>query len=221
MKIIDLTYPIEEGMLTFEASWHPRVSIQQLGRLEMEGRESREVVLGTHTGTHTDSPLHFISGGLGVDQLSLETLIGPVSIIDFSYLKENETVTKNMIKKIKVSSRMLFKFGWGVHWGIRKFYHGYPYFETEAAELLVKKGLKLIGYDIPSPDDSRIKLEKHMLGGKKDSPVHKIFLKKNVILVEYVANLHKVTDYEGWNIAAMPLKIKGADGSPARVCIFK
>ena len=74
-KVIDLTHPIQEGMLTFEASWHPRTSIQQLGRIGLEGRESRKLELGTHTGTHIDSPLHFIENGAGIDETAVDTLI--------------------------------------------------------------------------------------------------------------------------------------------------
>ena len=62
-KIIDLTHTIEEGMTTFESSWHPLVSIKQLGRFGFEGRETRKLTMGTHTGTHVDAPLHFIKNG--------------------------------------------------------------------------------------------------------------------------------------------------------------
>ena len=51
MKIIDLSLPIEEGMMTFPTHWHPVVEITILGRHGIEGRETRKVVLGTHIGT--------------------------------------------------------------------------------------------------------------------------------------------------------------------------
>ena len=215
-KIIDLTYDIEEGMTTFNAHWHPTVSIKQLGRLGFEGRETRKISLGTHTGTHVDAPLHFIKNGKTIDQIPLQKLIGQVTIVNYSNLKENQPVTVEMLRRVKVSTKMLFKFGWGRFWGNKKFYTGYPYFTKEAAEYLVSKKVELIGIDIPSPDNSNTKL-----GSKEDSQIHKIFLKNGIILVEYLANLEKVTDYESWNIVVLPLKIKGADGSPARVFIYK
>jgi arylformamidase len=215
-EIIDLTYHIEEGMTTFNAPWHPLVLIQQLGRHEFEGRETRKICLGTHTGTHVDAPLHFIKGGKSIDEIPLDKLVGKVTIVDFSYLKENEPVTKEMLSEVNITKRMLFKFGWGKYWNTKKYYMGYPFFTKEAANYLVSKNVELVAMDTPSPDDSRIKL-----GGKEDSPVHKIFLRNGVILVEYVANLEKINDYEGWNIIVMPLKIRDADGSPTRVCIYK
>lgn len=216
MKIIDLTYPIEEGMLTFNAHWHPSVSVEQLGRIDVEGRESRKIVFGTHTGTHVDAPLHFIKNGRSIDQIPIEKLLGEITILDFSHLGENSVVTKDMLEGKKITTKMLFKFGWGKHWTQKKFYQGYPYFTKEAAEFLISKNVELLSYDTPSPDDSRIKL-----GTERDSEIHKIFLKNNIILVEYLANLEKIKEYDGWNISVNPLMIKGGDGSPARVYLYK
>jgi len=220
-KVLDLTHPLEEGMLTFEASWHPRVSVQQLGRIGLEGRESRKLEIGTHTGTHVDSPLHFMSGGAGIDETSPKILLGEVSIVDFSHMKENQVVPLSAMKKVPVTERMILRFGWSKHWGTRKFYHGYPHLTVESARYLVEHGVKLLGYDIPSPDDSRIELTPETLGTSVDSPVHKVFLSKGIALVEYLANLDQIKELDGWHIVALPLKITGADGSPARVLLFK
>ena len=37
-----------------------------------------------HTGTHCDAPAHFIDGGLFIDEIPLERLIGPGVTIDIS-----------------------------------------------------------------------------------------------------------------------------------------
>lgn len=214
--LIDLSYPVEEGMTTFNAPWHPIVSIEQLGRHGFEGRETRRVSFGTHTGTHVDAPLHFIKSGRSIDEIPLDRLIGKVTIVDFSHLKDNEAVTREMMSNIAITEKMLFKFGWGGYWGSKKYYMNYPFFSEESAEYLVSSGVELVAMDTPSPDDSRIKL-----GGNNDSPIHKIFLRNGIILVEYIANIEKVADYNGWNIIVMPLNIKGADGAPARVCIYR
>lgn len=220
-KVIDLSYEIEEGMATFSASWHPRISVKQLGRIGFEGRETREVCMGTHTGTHVDAPLHFIKHGASIDQVPLEKLIGPVVIIDFSHLPENGIVTKEMLQSCSIGPRMLFKFGWGKHWNDKKFYKDYPFFSPEAAHYLVDQGVAVLGIDTPSPDDGRTVLSHDVIGTEHDSPIHKIFLQSGMILVEYVANLDQVTEYEGWNLIALPIKLKGADGAPARVCLYR
>ena len=111
---------------------------------------------------------------------------------------------------------MILKYGWGKHWGNDKFYTGYPYIAVEAANYMISKNVKLVAMDTPSPDDSKIAFK-----SDKDSQIHKIFLKNGVVLVEYLANLNQVNDLKGWCLIAMPLKIKDADGSPGRVCLFK
>jgi len=198
-KIIDLTYDISEGMTTFNAPWHPLVSIKQMGRIGMEGRETRKISFGTHTGTHVDAPLHFIKNGISIDEIPLSKLVGNITMIDLSSLKENTPITKEMLVKLPISKKTLFKFGWGKFWGTNKFYSDYPYFTKEAAEFLVSKNVELIAYDIPSPDNSYAR----------------------IILVEYLANLDKVDLADDWKIVVTPLKIKNADGSPARVFIYK
>ena len=121
-----------------------------------------------------------------------------------------------MLEEIQITKKMLFKFGWGKNWGSKTFYFGYPYFTEDAAKYLISQNVELIAYDAPSPDDSRTKL-----GSSEDSIIHKIFLENNIILVEYLANLDQIKELNGWSISANPLKIKGGDGSPARVFIFK
>src|SRR5206468_11167233 len=99
-------------------------------------------------------PLHFVKNGAGIDRAPPDVLIGEVSIVDFSHLKENEAVTDSMLQGIATTRRMIFRYGWGKHWGERKFYHDYPYLTEAAAAMLVAKGVQLLGYDTPSPDDS-------------------------------------------------------------------
>ena len=214
--IIDLTYDIEEGMTTFNARWHPRVSIKQLGRIGMEGRETRKLSFGTHTGTHIDAPLHFIENGNSVEHIPLKKLIGKITFVDFSDLEKNTPITKDILEKISVSEKMVFKFGWQKYWGTKEFYLDYPYFTKDGADYLISKGVQLIGYDTPSPDNSHTEM-----GSSEDSIIHKIFLSNCIILVEYLANLDKITLEDDWNIVALPLKIKNGDGSPCRVLLLK
>lgn len=221
MEIIDLTYEIEEDMSIFNAPWHPKVSIIQIGRIECQGRETRQICLGTHSGTHLDAPLHFISGGKSVDKLSLSCLIGDVSIADFSKIPENGAITVDMLERIPITKRMIFRFGWGKYWKTSRFFSGYPFFCKDAAEYLVSKKVEVIGMDTPSPDDSRIRISDPGLENYKDSPIHKLWLRHGIIIIEYLANLNNVEQLDGWTLAALPLKIKGADGAPLRVCIYR
>lgn len=219
--VVDLTYPIHEGMITFDAPWHPKVRIEQLGRHTVEGRETRKVTFGTHTGTQIDAPLHFIAGGTSIDLVDVKCFVGPVTILDFSNLSENECLTREMLAGKSLGQRVIFRFSWGKHWNTAKFYRGYPYFSRDAARHLIDAGVLLVGFDTPSPDDSRTVLKGKILGSAEDSPIHKILLGAGIVLLEYVAHLDLLNDLAGWNIAALPLRLQGGDGSPARAVLFK
>jgi len=221
-EVKDLTHDMAEGMLTFGAHWHVPFTMNQLGRHGVEGRETRQVSFGTHTGTQVDAPLHFIKDGKSIEQVSPEVLLGKVSIFDFSHKKKGDHVSLSDLEALTLSERVVFFFNWAQYWPDKEFYEGYPYFTEEAAKCLVEQGVKLIGFDSPSPDDPKTKLAGDVLGTDTDSPVHKILLSRDVAIAEYLANLDQLKgDFEGWNIAAMPLRLKGADGSPARIFLFR
>jgi arylformamidase len=213
MKIIDLSHPIEEGMMTFPTPWHPVVEITILGRHGIEGRETRKVVLGTHIGTHADAPRHFIPGGRTIDEIPLDILIGPASIADFTGCGSLHEIDVPELKEklgAAVPSRLILRTGWSEYFGNLKFYNEYPFLSENAAQWLVENGVRLLAMDTPSPDNPA-----HSRGTPKDSPNHKVLLGAGVVLVEYLANLKSLTAREV-ELIVMPLKLKGCDGSPAR-----
>lgn len=214
-RIVDLTFPIHEGMTTFPTYWHPTVEVSLLGQHETENRETRKLVLGTHTGTHCDAPRHFIAGAKSVDMLSLDILIGPAFVIDFSITLPGQEI--NMVdfeKKLgdRYPQRLLMRFDWSDYWGKTEYYINHPFISLTAARWLMERGVRLLGMDTPTPDNP-----KHGRGSELDSPVHKILLNNDVILVEYLCNLKELQKQEV-ELICLPLKILGGDGSPVR-CI--
>jgi kynurenine formamidase len=213
MKIVDLSLPIEEGMMTFPTHWHPVVEITILGRHGIEGRETRKLVLGTHIGTHVDAPRHFIPNGRTIDDVALEILIGPATVIDFtgaSPLQEIDVVDLKQKLGGVVPPRLILRTGWSEYFGHLKFYNEYPFLSENAAQWLVEQGVRLIAMDTPSPDNPA-----HCRGTPKDSPNHKILLGAEVVLVEYLTNLKAISASQV-ELIVLPLKLKGCDGSPAR-----
>lgn len=212
-KIIDLSMTIEQGMQTFNSYWHTKVEIVQLASHDIENRETRKIVLGTHTGTHIDAPRHFIPNGKTIEELDLENLNGDALVIDFSQIEEKHEVTKDeLISKIgsKKLDRIIVRFDWDRHYGTKKYYTDHPFFSEDACSWLVKNECKVFGMDTPQPDNP--------LNGKGsilDAPNHKILLGGEVILVEYLVNLKSIQSQE-INLIVAPLKIKSGDGAPAR-----
>lgn len=213
-RIIDLTLTIEEGMQTFPTHWHPFVEITQLGRHGLENRETRKLILGTHTGTHIDAPRHFIPGGDTVDQIPLERLIGPASVLDLTAFGAGMEVSASDLAGIlgeRSAERILMRFDWDRNLGTMTYYDESPYLSEEAAQWLVGRGCQLLGMDTAMPDNP-----KNGRNGPSDSPNHKILLGNGVILLEYMINLGDL-DQPIVQLIVAPLKIRGGDGAPVRV----
>lgn len=213
MKVIDLTFPIEEGMPTFPAHWHPLVEISQLGRFGFEDRETRKLVLGTHTGTHIDAPRHFIPSGQTLDEIPLELLIGWAVKVDLRELEFGSEITvDHLVDRCKGLNikRLILQFGGDRNYGNKKYYEDHSWLTIEAAQWLVSQGCKLLGYDMASPDNP---INVH--GSKEDSPIHKILLGNGVVLLEYLTQLDCISSSNFFLVTA-PMKINGADGSPVR-----
>ena len=214
-RIVDLTMVIEEGMQTFPTLWHPFVEVTQLGRHGLENRETRRIVLGTHTGTHIDAPRHFIDKGTTVESLPLDTLVGEAAVLDFTdfagpaYAVQVADLERAL--QGRSPKRILMRFDWDRLLGSMKYYDECPYLSDEAATWLVDNGCVLLAMDTPMPDNP-----KNGRGTKNDSPVHKILLGSGVILVEYMVNFAPLPTVGYINLVVAPLKIKEGDGAPAR-----
>ncbi|MGH8908484.1 MAG: cyclase family protein [Egibacteraceae bacterium] len=81
MELIDVTVKIRPGMVTYEGdpdvrlSAHAAIAAGDLCNVSRLG-------MGSHTGTHVDAPLHFISAAGGVETPPLDAMPGPAWAID-------------------------------------------------------------------------------------------------------------------------------------------
>ncbi len=213
-KIIDLSMTIEERMITFGAHWHPKVKITQLGKFGRENRETRKITIGTHTGTHIDAPRHFIKNGKTVEKICLNWLCGEALLLDFSKKKNKSPINVSDLRsKIgnKKAERLVLRYDWDIKaLGSKLYYSDHPYLTAEACKWIVAQKIKVLGLDAPQPDNPI-----NGFGSKSDAENHKILLKNNVFIVEYLINLKKIKQ-KNFNFFVCPLKIKDGDGSPAR-----
>lgn len=214
-RIIDLTHPIHEGMITAPAPWHPVVKITQYGRHCLEGRESYEISFGSHTGTHIDTPAHMIEGGSPrVDKIPLSTLIGPAKMMRIpkgSYGRITVADLEATGVTVNPGDRVVLNTGWYKTWGTQQFFREYPSITPEAAQWFVDHGVIYLMMDIPSPDDPKEKLEPG-----QPNPMHVAFLSNGIFISEYVTNLDEIGADE-FEVVALPLLVKDMDGCPTRI----
>lgn len=184
-----------------------------------------------HGGTHIDAPIHFSENGQSVEELPLEHLIGPAIKIDVSskalenpdYLIGIEDLTDWETKEGKTipdGSIVLLQTGFSRYYPNKLQYLGteergeaavaklhFPGLSPEAAEWLVtNRNIHAIGIDTPSID----------YGQSQYFKSHVILLSKNIPAFENLTNLN-LLPAQGFEIIALPMKIKGGSGAPLRI----
>lgn len=214
MKLIDLSFDVESNMPTCGTSWHQTVSIEPMGTIETVGRNTHRILLGSHSGTHMDAPFHFIPGGNTIEQLDISRMCGSVTVVDLRRYAAGSVVPLEAIEKVTVTERMLFVFGWYKNWKTDRYYRDFPYFSREAILYMLDKGMKFMAMDTPSPDTGSAIGETG-----DDSPNHKLLLENGVVIVEYLNNTDELSADLKYEIMALPLRVKGSDGSPCRVIV--
>ncbi len=183
-----------------------------------------------HGGTHIDSPIHFAEGKQTVDQIPLESLIGPAVVIDVSKKALADRNYQVSVKdftdwedkngQIANGSIVLLNTGYAQFWPDRVKYMGtdkrgpdavkelhFPGLDPAAAKWLVEnRQINAIGLDTPSIDFGQSQLFES----------HRILFKENIPAFENVANLDKLPP-KGAMVIALPMKIKGGSGGPLRI----
>jgi arylformamidase len=206
---IDVSLTLKSGMLHWPGD--PPVAIERVRDMDKGDTVNlSKMSMGAHSGTHVDAPVHFVSGGAGIDRVSLDALVGPARIIDVS--------ASDSIREEELS-------GWGIEPGERillrtrnsleKLLHGetftanFIFMEEDAARFLAARGVRVVGVDYLS------------VGGyKKNGPqVHKILLGAGIVVVEGLdLSLALPGQYD---MICLPMKIADGDGAPARVILRK
>ncbi|MGH9903826.1 MAG: cyclase family protein, partial [Pyrinomonadaceae bacterium] len=181
-----------------------------------------------HGGTHLDSPVHFVEGRATTEAIPLSKLVGPAVVIDIAaacaknrdYLLSVADIEawERRHGRIPAGAIVLVRTGWGKFWPDRKHYlgsdvHGdasdlhFPGVSREAAQMLAtRRCVDGVGIDTASLDH----------GPSKDFAAHRVLGEANIYGLENIANLERLPA-AGATLIALPMKIKGGTGGPARV----
>jgi Predicted metal-dependent hydrolase len=110
---------------------------------------------------------------------------------------------------LKAQVRVLFKTKNSSLWGKKPeaFYKDFIALSQSAAEYLVEKKIALVGIDYLSIEAFHA----------KGNLVHKLLLRNNIVILEGL-NLSSIKQGE-YELICLPLKLMGADGSPARALL--
>ncbi|MAB78328.1 MAG: cyclase [Planctomycetes bacterium] len=227
-RLIDLTHPFDENTIywptakRFElvhAAWGPNDQGLWYASNDLSASE--------HGGTHLDAPIHFARGGRDTASIPIGELVGPARVVDVREACERDRdyrVTPADIRAHEASfgpipegAIVLIHTGWGRFWPDAKLYLGsdvpgdasdlhFPGLSSGAADLLVERGVDVVGIDTASLDHGQ---STHFLA-------HRVLGAANVAGLENVANVGRLPA-SGATLIALPMKIAGGTGGPCRV----
>ena len=159
-----------------------------------------------HLGAHADAPSHYAAGAPGMDAVDLTPYYGPCQVLRVA-VGRGERILPHHLKTEITAPRVLFHTGtfpdpeaWNTD---------FASLSPELVEHLHSQGVVLVGLDTPSVDPFESKaLEAHHALGRCGM--------RNLegLLLDAVP--------EGiYTLAALPLKIEGADASPVRAVLVE
>jgi arylformamidase len=203
----DISVPIRAGMPVYEGD--PPVEIALFSSINKgDPANVSRVSMGAHSGSHVDAPFHFLNDGKTVDEIPLDVLIGPASVVEFTgtgRISRSDLATTHL----EGNERILFKTSNSGLWRKDEFHKEYIYISEDAAEYLVEIGIKLVGIDYLS-------VEQYHAAGHA---THLTLLRAGVVLVEGL-NLSEVQPGR-YELICLPLLIRGGDGSPCRAILVE
>lgn len=230
-SIIDLTHTFSKESVYWVTAKEFKLDTVAFGETEKGYFYSaNNFETAEHGGTHIDAPIHFVANAESVDEIPLTQLIGKGIKIDIS-----EKASKNRDYQISIEdftdweaengsipdkAIVLLETGFSKFYPDKKQYLGtdgrgeaavkelhFPGLSPEAATWLVEnRNISSIGLDTASID----------FGQSTHFQSHVILLSENIPAFENVANLDKLPN-KGFQVIALPMKIKGGSGGPLRI----
>jgi len=163
----------------------------------------------SHTGTHIDSPLHFIPGGSTISDMPLDATIGPARVLK---IEDPETIKVAELEKhnIRKGERILCRTrNSPAAYESPRFVEDYVYLDADAAEYLAAKEIILFGLDCITIGD--IKNEESVLN------THRALLSAGIYILEGCALGHvPAGEYE---LLCLPLLMYHGDAGPSRAVL--
>jgi arylformamidase len=199
MEIFDITRPLSDETLLYPGDMKPSFRQRDAGKYLIS-----DLQMSTHTGTHIDAPVHYLKSGETIDTIPLINLIGRCRVVDVSSAGCIINA-EDLGGKIDNITRLLLKTSFS---GSHQFIENYPSLSFDAAQLITRTAMHCIGIDSPSIESYHC-----------DGTVHRELLGKGCIIIELL-DLSEVPEGD-YDMIALPLRLEGLDGSPARVVLIK
>lgn len=174
------------------------------------GEESTRttIAMAPHSGTHIDAPLHFAKDGKSIEALPLDLLIGPCLVLEHTsdtHIAKDDLLAVGFVpaKRLLIKTRNSARLRNGELDGT--FLSLLP----DAIDFLIQSGVELLGVDGLSIGPF----------GEMTVRNHLEFCRTGGVIIE-VLDLSDAAPGK-YTLVALPIKLEGADGAPARVVLLQ
>jgi arylformamidase len=204
VKLYDISLTLSAQSIRWVTA-QPLELIERKRMRRGDTNNSSSVHTSVHAGTHVDAPFHFVPDGITIESLPLETFIGPARVCA---VDAGSRITASDVERAQLAgeTRVLFKTRNSNLLKKGEYDAAFAPFSVDAAEALVKLGMKLVGLDYLSA-----------AAADEQVPVHRAFLDHGVILLEGV-ELSEVPPGR-YELFCPPVKLAGSDGAPCRAVL--
>lgn len=206
-KFIDISVPLRPKMPTWPDSVGIRISrTKQIS--ENDACNLTRLDMDVHIGTHIDAPRHFLENGATMDQLELDALVGPATLVHFPDAREITAKDLDALRLKNGVRRLLLRTRNSSLWenGSTSFQEDYVALTRDAARWIVDRGIQLVGIDYLS-------IQRY----QDDPETHRILMRSNIIIIEGL-NLAGVGPGD-YKLLCLPILLEGAEGAPARAVL--
>lgn len=213
--VVDLSHPLDDDTPVYPGD--PVARFTTATTIEEHGYNVLHVRMGSQTGTHVDAPFHFLADGARIDELPLELFLGSAVIADVRGKAPHSAITwadlTLVADRLAPGRMLLLHTGWDAHWGTDA-YFDHPFLDGDAAERVVAAGIRTVGLDALSLDET-------VLGGEPAGgfAAHAAVLGAGGVIVENLRGLDAVRSVQPV-VSVLPLRLAGADGAPVRAVAF-
>ncbi|MEK7583577.1 MAG: cyclase family protein [Patescibacteria group bacterium] len=200
MTYIDLTHLFTKDMPVYPGD--PNAELKQTAFFEKDGFNDFRIETNMHVGTHIDAPLHMIAGGKKICEYPPEKFIGRGHVID---VRGKEIIGPEVLVDVSIAPGdiILFRSDFDKQYGDEAYFTKYPEISRALAELLIERGVGMIGLDWASPD-------------RMPYDTHKLLLGKDILIIENLTNFEKLPAQSPFRVLAFPLRLD-TEAAPARV----
>jgi len=208
MPIHDISLPLSDALAVWPKD--PSIHITQPRTFEKgDHAQVSHLDLGAHTGTHIDTPAHFIPGGSNLDDLDLEIMVGPALVVDAGQADQLTPAVLETLDIPQGTTRLLFRTRNSNLWeqDSSTFHEDFAAISEAGAHWLIDRGVRLVGIDYLS-----------VAPYVDTGPTHRALLGAGVIPLEGL-NLSGIAPGT-YQLICLPLRIAGVEGAPARAILI-